>query len=296
MRIVTRADFDSIVCAVLLYEALDIKEPVKWVEPDEMQKGEADIRKGDIIANLPYNENCSMWFDHHFSNQITTHFEGAFRIAPSAARVIYDYYRDQLKKDFSELTAQADKIDDAQLTLDEVEHPENYPYVLLSMTIASHIKSDVPYWNKLITLLREQDISSVMADPDVQKKCARVIVENKKFKNILLENTEIKEHVAITDFRGFDQTPDGNRFMAYSLFPETVVSVKISCDKEKENVKVRVGHSIFNRNCNINVGKMLTEFEGGGHRGAGAATFHVSKAEQYVPEIIEMLVKNESNE
>ncbi len=70
MRIVTRPDFDGIVCAVLLYETEDITEPILWVSPNDMQKGKIDIKKGDIIANLPYNENCSMWFDHHFSNTI----------------------------------------------------------------------------------------------------------------------------------------------------------------------------------------------------------------------------------
>ena len=85
MRIVTRPDFDGIVCAVLLRDALNIKKPVKWVEPSIVQRGLADIRKGDIIANLPYQDNCTFWFDHHYTNQIYRPFRGVFRIAPSAA-------------------------------------------------------------------------------------------------------------------------------------------------------------------------------------------------------------------
>ncbi len=81
MRIVTRADFDSIACAVILYEALDIKTPVEWVEPGDMQKGLVAIKKGDIVANLPYHENCSLWFDHHYTNQIETPFSGSFMIS-----------------------------------------------------------------------------------------------------------------------------------------------------------------------------------------------------------------------
>ena len=99
MRIVTRPDFDGIVCSVLLYEALDVTEPVKWADPNEMQKGLTDIQPGDIIANLPYNENCTMWFDHHITNRIDKPFKGAFQIAPSAVRIIFEYYKNAYKRD-----------------------------------------------------------------------------------------------------------------------------------------------------------------------------------------------------
>jgi len=94
MRIVTRPDFDGVVCAALLYEAEKITEPVKWVRPNDVQKGRVDIRKGDIMANLPYDERCSLWFDHHYSNRINRPFKGAFKLAPSAAGVIFEYYKD----------------------------------------------------------------------------------------------------------------------------------------------------------------------------------------------------------
>ena len=102
MRIVTRPDFDGIVCAVLLYEALDIKEPVVWVEPNHVQKGLVNIQNEDIIANLPYNAGCALWFDHHFTNQIDTPFKGAFQIAPSAAGIIFQYYQSSFQRDYSE--------------------------------------------------------------------------------------------------------------------------------------------------------------------------------------------------
>ncbi len=70
MRIVTRPDFDGIVCAVLLTEALAIQQPVKWIEPSALQRGLVEIREGDILANLPYNDKCTLWFDHHYTNRI----------------------------------------------------------------------------------------------------------------------------------------------------------------------------------------------------------------------------------
>ena len=294
MRVVTRADFDGVVWAVLLYEAEKITEPVKWVEPNEMQKGMVDVRNGDIIANLPYNEKCSLWFDHHYSNQISRHFRGAFNIAPSAARVVFDYYPNVFKRDYSELITETDKIDSADLSLDEVLHPEKYSYVLLSMTISGFDKTGEPYWNRLVALLREHDIKIVLEDPEVKKRCEETVKRNIIYNNLLKEHTRLKEHVSVTDFRHFDKAPSGNRFMVYSLFPESVVNVKIRYDNDdRQTLVVSVGHSIFNRKCNVNVGQMLSNFEGGGHRGAGACSFHVSKTDDYLPKIIDILLKNE---
>jgi uncharacterized UPF0160 family protein len=95
MRIVTRPDFDGVVCAVLLHDVETITEPVKWVEPGDVQRGLVEIHAGDIIANLPYDDRCTMWFDHHFTNRIDKPFKGAFREAPSAAGIIYDFYPNQ---------------------------------------------------------------------------------------------------------------------------------------------------------------------------------------------------------
>ena len=294
MRVVTRADFDGVVCAVLLYEAEKVTEPVKWVEPNEMQKGMVDVRNGDIIANLPYNEKCSLWFDHHYSNQISRHFRGAFSIAPSAARVVFEYYANIFKRDYSELTTEADKIDSADLSLDEVLHPEKYSYVLLSMTISGFDKTEEPYWNRLVDLLREHDIKIVLEDPEVKKRCKETVKRNIIYNTLLKEHTQLKEHVSVTDFRHFDKAPSGNRFMVYSLFPESVVNVKIRYDNDdRQTLVVSVGHSIFNRKCNVNVGQMLSKFGGGGHRGAGACSFHVSKTDDYLPKIIDILLKNE---
>ncbi len=78
MRIVTRPDFDGIVCAVLLRDALKITRPVKWVEPNVLQSGQVEIHNGDIIANLPYQDNCTLWFDHHYTNRIYRPFRRRF--------------------------------------------------------------------------------------------------------------------------------------------------------------------------------------------------------------------------
>lgn len=297
MRIVTRPDFDGIVCAALLYEAEEITEPILWAEPNEMQKGDVAVRSGDIIANLPYHNACSLWFDHHFTNQPDISFRGAYKIAPSAAGVIYEYYGNIWRRDYAELIRETDKIDSADLSLEEVLHPENHAYILLSMTISGWDSSDSPYWNRVIDLLRNHDIQEILLDQEVRKRCQKVVEENRAFKTILEANTRLEEHVTITDFRPFDEPPRGNRFLVYSLYPQAVASMKIRYDgAEKEKVVIGVGHSIFNRNCRVNVGLMLARFGGGGHRGAGSCTVPTNQAEDAIDTIVDILLRNEANE
>lgn len=297
MRIVTRPDFDGIVCAVLLYEAMDIREPVKWVEPNALQRGMVDIRKGDIIANLPYDDRCSFWFDHHYTNRIYRPFNGVFKIAPSAAGIIFNHYKDRFKRDYSELVTATDKIDAAELSLDEVQHPEKHGYVLLSMTVVNAGEPDEAYWNKLVDLLRKYDLQRVLDDPEIKQRCGQVIELNEKYAVYLKKNTRLDKQVSITDFRKLENIPAGNRFLVYSLFPDSVVNLRIRYEKmNKAMTAVNIGHSIFNRRCNVNAGLLLADFGGGGHRGAASTRFESSNADTYLPLIIDALQKNENNE
>lgn len=294
MRIVTRADFDGVVCAALLYDAENITHPTYWVEPSDMQHGRIHLHSGDIVANLPYVEGCALWFDHHITNEPNRPFNGRYKIAPSAAGIVYEYYMDRLTMAYTELIRHADDIDSAELTREQVRHPENDPYLLLSMTISSRIKADEPYWNKLVQLLRGGDIDRVMADKEVQLRCEQTIAQNLIFEDLLRRHTRLHGQVAVSDFRSFEKSPDGNRFLVYSLFPEAMVAVKIRyAIEDPQKVIVSVGRSIFNPGCRVNVGQMLSKFEGGGHAGAGAASFHKRHSDTYIPEIIHILMENE---
>ena len=104
MRLVTRADFDGLVCGSLI-TAMEEVDSYLFVEPKFVQDGQAEIRPGDVIANLPYRPNCTLWFDHHLTNtdawqshagsskkETIVPGKGGFRIAPSASRVVYEYY------------------------------------------------------------------------------------------------------------------------------------------------------------------------------------------------------------
>ena len=94
-RLVTRSDFDGLVCAVLLRE-LDLINDIKFVHPKDMQDGTILVSGDDITTNLPYVPGVRLAFDHHLSETIRIGEKPDNHIidpnAPSAARVVYDHY------------------------------------------------------------------------------------------------------------------------------------------------------------------------------------------------------------
>lgn len=292
MRIVSRPDFDGVVCVVLLKEALGDTVPVRWAQPSDIQNGRFSLSKDDVVANLPLADgDVHMWFDHHVSNAMEKSHAGLFRIAPSAAGLVYEYFQDKWRGRFAELVRQADKIDAAQLTLDEILRPQHYPYVLLSMSIPTRRSlEDEDYCDHLVNLLGKQKIDDVLSDPRVQRRCDDVVIANQAYERWLREDTVMDGHVSITDFRGVEPVPDGNRFLVYSLFPDAVVNMKLY--DEGPQVVVKLGHSILNRGCRVNVGRLMAQFGGGGHRGAGACRLARSGAQAHIDEIVSILRKN----
>ena len=287
MRLITRADFDGIACGVLI-TAQETIDRFLFVEPKFMQDGEIKVDSDDIIANLPYHPDCRLWFDHHFTNQLSTSFRGNFRIAPSAARVVFEYYsRDSLSK-FETLMNETDRIDSGNLEMSDILHPSDH--VLLSFTIDPSIKEDEPYWIALIHLIRDQPFSSVMENPDVKNRCKQVLDDFEVYQTLLAGNSRQEENVAITDFRKIDFEGKANRFLVYTLFPETDVSVKLFNDRQRKGrTGISVGKNIFNKTSSINVGKLLTHYGGGGHDGAGSCRVPDEKVDEAVSEIISAL-------
>jgi hypothetical protein len=276
----------------VIAEALDIRRPVLWLEPNDFQQGRADIRVGDIVANLPFHPACAIWIDHHATNSADRPFDGLFREAPSAARLALEYFSSRLTRDFTELVVWADRIDSADFTHDMVVHPERYSYVLLSMTVSGE-QPDEPHWNRLVSLLGRRPIGEVMVDPETAERCRRVVAQNLRYADILKAYTRVERHVSITDLREVNPPPTGNRFLAYSLFPETSVHLRIRRDPAcAETVVVNIGRSIFNPGCRVHLGRLLTRFGGGGHRGAASTRFPARLAEDYLPRIIAALVEN----
>ena len=291
-RIITRPDFDGIACAVLLRAVSKSNLPILWVEPNDIDRGKIEVKEGDVIANLPYDTSCSLWFDHHKTNKIESEFIGSFKVAPSAASVIMEYYSDELSR-FSELVFYADKIDSATLTSEEILSPEKHPYIILSMTLHGDSKNDFEYCNWLVEKLAKQDIQEIITADIVRDRIDAFVKQNDTLKSFIIKNATHHDGVALIDTRGKPDMPRGNKFMIYSLFPDTHVSVHVRRDKRNDNCDViSVGHSIINRTCNVHAGNLVAAYSGGGHQGAGSCSFGVEKTDEILSEIMEILVCN----
>src|SRR5438046_2727899 len=126
-RLVTRSDFDGLVCAVLL-KHLDLIDDIKFVHPKDMQDGKIEIGSRDITTNLPFVPGAHLVFDHHSSEITRTSGERSNYIidpdAPSAARVVHDYYGGSkaFPPEWVEMMAAVDKGDSAQFNRDEILH------------------------------------------------------------------------------------------------------------------------------------------------------------------------------
>lgn len=305
MRLVTRADFDGLVCGALItkFEPID---SYLFVEPKFMQDGLVQIRSGDIITNLPYHPNCTLWFDHHITNT-TPDFpkpimpgRGGFRLAPSAARVVCEYYLEAAQSASAEgpsrlaflnsarttyLLHEADRIDAGQLEREDVLNPQGY--VLVSMTTDGKRAEDEPYWLRIIELLRETSLRETLGDPEVARRCRQVLEDQDILKSILMERTTMKGNVIYADVRGIPQIPDGNRFLIFTLFPQGNIQVRVADDSQRENTTaISVGYNIFNPTSNVNVGELLRGYGGGGHKVVGSCRVPNDKAEQAIREIV----------
>ncbi len=307
MRLVTRADFDGLVCGALItkFESID---SYLFVEPKFMQDGLVEIRRGDIIANLPYHPNCTLWFDHHITNT-TPDFpkpimpgKGGFRLAPSAARVVCEYYTEtaQLAEGAARLSflnsqrivyllQEADRIDAGKLTTEDVLNPQGY--VLVSMTTDGKRAEDEPYWLRVIRLLRDATVEELMKDAEVARRCQQVLDDQEKLRAILLERTTMKGNVIYCDLRGIKDIPDGNRFLIFTLFPQGNIQVKVEDDSQRENTTaISVGYNIFNPTSNVNVGELLKNYGGGGHKVVRSSRVPNDRAEQAIKEIVEAVM------
>ncbi|MFL6201306.1 MAG: exopolyphosphatase [Thermoanaerobaculia bacterium] len=275
MRLVTRGDLDGLTCAVLLTLNEDV-DGISLIHPQDITDGRADIRPGDIVANLPYHPNCAMWFDHHLhtatANIPQGEVRGAFAEAPSAAGLVYEYYGGEAAMpQFKELVRETDRLDSADLTPADVLAPEGYIKLGFTIDGRTGMGTFESYFLHLVDLLRiGTPIEHVLSDPGVQRRCDILDSENERFIEELKAYSRVDGNVVVTDFRPLDHVPIGNRFLVYAIYPEINVSVRIHWGPNREFPMLLVGHSIFNRTCRTNVGELAARYGGGGHKGAGS--------------------------
>jgi len=296
MRLLTRPDLDGLTSAVLLSVVEPIDEVV-WVEPHPLQSGEVEVRNTDILANLPYHPNCGMWFDHHMSNALPpgTPFTGAFAIDPSAARTIFNHYQDPRLDAYQALLEATDRVDAAQLTLEDVLNPQGYVLISLSLDSKSNFDHSEDYFHQLLTWLKTLPPDEILEKPEVHARCSQIQVDQERFANMIREHSVQEGPVVRTDLRAVPPPlPVGSRFLVYALFPEANASIKVyASHKRPGEVGISLGHSIFNRTCKVNVGTLCARYGGGGHQGAASCQVKPEQVARIIGEVSTILKANQ---
>lgn len=303
-RLVTRSDFDGLVCAMLLKQ-LDLIDDIKFVHPKDMQDGKVEITGDDITTNLPYVNGVYLAFDHHLSETIRNTEQRDNHIiepdAPSAARVVYNYYGG--KKTFynvsDDIMEAVDKGDAAQFTREEILNPTGWPLLNFLMDARTGLGrfrdfriSNYALMMDLIDYCRNHTIEQIIALPDVKERVDLYFEHEAKFKDQIARCTKIYDNLAVLDLRDEEVIYAGNRFMIYAMYPETNISIHILWGLKKQNTVFATGKSIVNRSSQTNVGELMLKYGGGGHQNAGTCQIENDKAEAVLQELITQITKD----
>ena len=302
-RLVTRSDFDGLVCAMILKEK-GLIEDIKFVHPKDVQDGKVELTANDITTNLPFDPRAGLVFDHHESELIRNAQRAnadKYIIDPnakSAARVVYDYYggKEGLPRISEELMEAVDKGDSADFTLEEILDPKGWVLMNFIMDARTGLGrfhdfriSNYDLMMELIDYCVLHSVDEVLAIPDVKERTDLYFKQAELFKNQIKSIAQVHDKVVVLDLRDQDTIYAGNRFMVYALYPETQISIHVAWGFRKQNTAVMIGKSIVNKASNANIGELCLKYGGGGHKNAGTCQLDNDKVDACLPDIIKAL-------
>lgn len=292
MRLVTRGDLDGLVASALISEMEPVND-ILIVHPQDITDRKVAITKEDILANLPYHPEAGMWFDHHAHTIMPEGaFRGAYMVAPSVARVIYNYYASAKLKRFAHLVDETDRFDSANLTQEDITDPKDVILLGFLVDPRTGLGGDFrALFASLVERIRSKETAALLHDPDIRERIIALKNENRQFHEFLLKHSEVHDNVVVTDYRDADKIPAGNRFLVYTAFPECNVSLRIQWGPGRKFVALNIGHSIFSRACAVDVGELCRNYGGGGHFGAGGCVLRAASAELAIKVITRKLQK-----
>jgi nanoRNase/pAp phosphatase (c-di-AMP/oligoRNAs hydrolase) len=268
------------------------------IHPQDITDKQVEITSRDILANLPYHPKCGKWFDHHLltaSNETPpAQFDGRYGLAPSAASMVYEYYLPQNPHltEYEALLSATERLDSAQLNIDDILNPKDYILLGLTLDPRTGLGDYQDYFRILLHELKHKTIAEVVQHPAVRERVERMRAQDAHFREVTRAHSTQDGNVVFTDFRSVQPVPIGNRFLVYTLFPQANISLRAHWGPRRERVAVTVGHSIFNRTSRTNIGMLMSQYGGGGHRGAGTCLVSAAKADQQIAEMIAVMKKD----
>ena len=301
-RLVTRSDFDGLVCGALLRE-VGLVDEIHFAHPKDMQDGKVVITENDITTNLPYVQGAHLSFDHHSSEIKRLGGEPPYNFindpqARSAARVVYDYYggRERFPNITDDLMDAVDKADSAEFTKEEILDPP--PWVLLNFIMDSRTGlgrfrdfriNNFELMMDFIDYLRTMSAEDILQVPDVRERVDLYYEQDRLAREQIARCAKIHGNVILLDLRNEETIYAANRFLIYVLYPDCNISIHAMWGRNKENMVFACGKSVTNRSSNTHVGELMLRYGGGGHAGAGTCQVETSQADRVLRELLDQM-------
>ena len=298
-RLVTRADFDGLVCAVLLKE-LDLIDDILFVHPKDVADGNIDITLRDITTNVPYDSRCHIAFDHHASEAMKLCGEIPDNLvldpdADSAARVVYRHYggRETFPNISGEMMAEVDKADSGRFTEEEILEPSGWSLLNFIMDPRTGLGrfsgfriGNFELMLQLIDHCRNHTVDEILALPDVKERIDLYFSHREQAVDQIRRCSNVFENLVVLDLRDEHTIYACNRFMIYALHPHCDCSIHVMWGKGAQNTVFAIGHSVLNRTCPVHIGELCLEYGGGGHVGAGTVQVAHADVDRVLEELI----------
>lgn len=297
-RLITRSDFDGLVCAVLLNE-LEMIDDIKFVHPKDMQDGKIEVTDRDITCNLPYVPGAYLSLDHHLSETIRNPGERQNHVidanAPSAARVVFNHFggKERFPTVSDDMMTAVDKADSGRFSIPEVLDPKGWVLLNFLMDARTGLGrfrefrvSNYQLMMDLIKYCRDHSIDEILQLPDVRERVELYFEHAERAKAQINRCTRVHKNLAVLDLRDEELIYATNRFTIYALFPETNISIHVMWGVKQQNTVFATGKSIINRTSKTNIGELMLKYGGGGHENAGTCQVDNDRAEAVLAELI----------
>lgn len=296
-RLVTRSDFDGLVCAALLKERGMIDD-ILFVHPKDMQDGKIDITDRDITTNLPYVKGVFQAFDHHHSETLRNEKYDNHIIdpnAPSAARVVFDYFggASEFPHISDELMEAVDKGDSADFNKDEILNPQGWDLMNFLMDARTGLGrfrtfniSNYQLMMELIDRCREISIDEILLLPDVKERVDLYNEHASKAVEQIKACSEIHDNLVVLNLQDQETIWAANRFIIYAIFPQCNISIHRMWGLKQQNTVFAIGKSILDRSSKTNVGELCLRHGGGGHEAAGTCQVSNDMADIVLKELV----------
>ncbi|MHC9540259.1 MAG: exopolyphosphatase [Vulcanimicrobiota bacterium] len=307
MRLVTRSDFDGLICAVILKEE-GIIDQYKFVHPKDVQDGRVQIDENDVLTNIPYWPTCGMWFDHHKSEDdvlglFAADFKGESRPEKSCARIVYEYYGGKTRyPQYEKMIEAVDKSDSGDLTIDDIQNPEGWmllAFVMDPRTGLGRYKdyriSNYNLMEDLVDYCRVKSIEEILEIHDVKERVNRYLEHQQPYQQMIREHSKLYGRCLVIDLREVDLPYVGNRFVEYSIYPDANVSIRAMWGLTRNIVVFAVGHSILSRTSTTDIGMLMRAYGGGGHVQVGTCQVSTDRSDDVLDKIVEQINKDNKN-